>query len=660
MILQEMIVTNAEGKVKTAKGDDLTGQCIKSEGMYSFYAIKRVNDPASTPPPEQMASKVRIMMPLGGELNGMYRFPRVGEKVVVAVEGVSHYLMGYLPTEENHFSPKEEDEENTDVFDEEGLVLRYKKTGANVADKNRDEEYSEIGFFKEPSRWATNDKNLQNKENSVEETDENGNKEYYPYIDTVKISSTGDITSKAQNLNEIKGRRITLESKFLYADRKEGDKVTVPGNIKGDLEERVIDEADVSKGDIYVNADNKVVISARNGIQLECGGASISIEPTGISISSGKVDGLEGGEGPFDSEISLTHNGNVSLNGKQLTGYFSTAMFMEDGFGGGFICNSGSMDIFGRSVSVGASTTLAETLYTMEGIMYTLEQIISVPRSSRKKTFKGLESGAVTDALDTVLNLADRIGEGFTKDAGAEDAKPDPSTKAKALGLVTKILNLILSIVRNVRSVVETKYYDDYILHYDKGEKKYYMEDNRADATMAFDIAEGTLVTSIQGLLLASAADAMLHEACISMTPNADLVLDSRGYYQASLMDQDANAVMAGVPLDAPQPQQQQQPPQQPQQQNPPQQNPQQGGENGGQPQPQPQNAQPQNPPQQPQQQQDEEAPESSLDKANRRMGNINRFMGSRAAPDIALLAYRRIFGGKDVDKETEAELEAL
>ena len=82
MILQEMIVTNSEGKTKTADGKDLTGRCIKSEGMYSFYAIKRVNEPASTPSPEQMASKVRIMMPLGGELNGMYRFPRVGEKVV--------------------------------------------------------------------------------------------------------------------------------------------------------------------------------------------------------------------------------------------------------------------------------------------------------------------------------------------------------------------------------------------------------------------------------------------------------------------------------------------------------------------------------------------------------------------------------------------------
>ena len=95
MILQEMIVTDAEGKIKTATGKILTGQCIQSEDMYSFYAIKQVNDPAITPAPEQMPAKVRLTMPTGGELNGLYRFPRVGEKVLIVVEGISHYRGEY-------------------------------------------------------------------------------------------------------------------------------------------------------------------------------------------------------------------------------------------------------------------------------------------------------------------------------------------------------------------------------------------------------------------------------------------------------------------------------------------------------------------------------------------------------------------------------------
>ena len=209
MILQEMIVTDSQGKTETVSGEDLTGQCIQSEDMYSFYAIKKKNDASAVVSPEKMPAKVRLTLPVGGEINGMYRFPRVGEKVLVVVEGMSHYLMSYLPNKENPFSPEKE---KTDVFDEEGLVLRYKKTGANVADENRDKKYSEIGFYKEASRWQTQDPNLQNETLSEKvvngkNSDNTDHIEYYPYIDQVKISSTGDVSSNAQNLNEIKGRR---------------------------------------------------------------------------------------------------------------------------------------------------------------------------------------------------------------------------------------------------------------------------------------------------------------------------------------------------------------------------------------------------------------------------------------------------------------------
>ena len=635
MNLQEMIVTDSEGKIQTADGNDLTGQCIQSEDMYSFYAIKRVNDPSLKPATDQMAAKIHLTMPVGGELNGMYRFPRVGEKVLVAVQGTAHYLMSYLPSVENPFSPVEGDKEVSDVFDEEGLVLRYRKTGENVADENRDEKYSEIGFYKEPSRWQTTDENLQNTEKSVEEDDGEGNKTYYPYIDTVRVSSTGDLTSSAQNLNELKGRRVSIESKFLFGDRKAKDKdgkeITIPGNIKGDLEERVLDEEEINKGDIYINADNKIVISARNGIQLDCGGASITLDPTGISISAAKVDGLEAGEGPFDSEISLKHNGEVNLNGKQLNGYFAKAMYMEDGFGGGFISNSGNMDVFGRAVSVGASTTLAQTLYVMEGVMFTIEQMTTVFKSSRKKNPEDEGGGSkATEYLEKILALADRIGEEFTdNDNGLDEMnRKKSSKKAKAVSVVTKILKLILEIVRNVRSVVEDKYYKDFKLCYDDTDKKFYTTDNRADVTLAFDIAEGTLVTSVQSLLLASAAGAMLHEACISFSPNADIVLDSRGYYQASVMNQTVSAAMAGVGMEANAPQQ------------PPQEEQEEEGEGQGQQQQRPQG-------------------KDGWSKANERMEKINNYTGSRAAPAIIVSIIKDAMKQK-TDKATEEELEAL
>ena len=197
MILQEMVVTNAEGKVRTAKRENLTGQRIHGEDVYTFYAIKSVNQPDVTPTPEKLPAKVRLTMPLGGELNGMYRFPRVGEKVLVAVEGVAHYLMSYLPTDEMLFSPKDGDKEKTDAFDKEGQVMRYKKTGDNTSAL----PYSEIGFYSETTEWKEKE-GASNKK--VEE------KSDLPIVDKIKLSSTGDIESHAQNYNETSAKRIGL------------------------------------------------------------------------------------------------------------------------------------------------------------------------------------------------------------------------------------------------------------------------------------------------------------------------------------------------------------------------------------------------------------------------------------------------------------------
>ena len=530
MNLEEMIVNDSNGKIGKV------GQCIQGEDIYTFYAVKDVTSGGQT------AVKVKIMMPLGGELNGMYRFPRVGEKVVVAEEKQTHYLMGYLPTKEKPFSPS-----GDDVFDKEGQVLRYKKTGANVADANRDQEYSEIGFFKEASRWQTVDTNLKKKAYSKEVT-VGDSKEYYPYIDTVKISSTGDVTSNAQNLNEIKGRRVILESKYLIADEKVDDE-TVSGNIEKDLTERIVNEEDISKGDIVINADNKIVIDARNGILLKVGGATVSIEQDGISLSAAKVDGIKEGTGPFDASLSVSQNGAISLGGKKLSGSFCNSVSLSDDFGGCISFSSGNVDVKGRAVSLGASTTASQICYALQGTMDILNQIISIPRSSQKHTFGKIKGSDVTGTIGKVIDIANKVSAEFVQSAGAKE----PSTTSDHLKRVSgtsKIIGLIQSIMQGVRSVVEKKYYNAYTPHYSTSDKKFYIEDKRMGATLGFEIEEASLLLTLEGLMLASAGDAMLHEATLSLSQNANIVMDSKGYYQASVMEQKAKAALAGISVE--------------------------------------------------------------------------------------------------------------
>ena len=298
MILQEMIVTNAEGKTELSGGESLVGQMVKGEDMYSFYAIKKVNDPSVAPTPEKMAAKVRIMMPLGGELNGLYRFPRVGEKVLIAVEGIAHYLMGYLPTKEMSFSPKKDGKEKTAAFDEEGLVLRYKKTGKNASD----EQYSELSFTKKAAKWPTGDEKLK-KETLSKVVEKNSKKTYYPYIDTVNISSTGDIVSKAKNFNKIDGERVLLQSKFLTSSNIAVDKKKDETNGKDNttVKEMTVEEKDIGKGDLILSADRRILLNAREGFTVQVGGCSLSLTPSGITLKAGKLDGAPAGDGPFDA-----------------------------------------------------------------------------------------------------------------------------------------------------------------------------------------------------------------------------------------------------------------------------------------------------------------------------------------------------------------------
>ncbi|MBR4126296.1 MAG: hypothetical protein IKR09_01800 [Alphaproteobacteria bacterium] len=537
MNLQEMVVTNAEGKIQTADGKDLTGQCIQSEDMYSFYAIKKVNDPSLKPASDQMASKVKIMMPLGGELNGMYRFPRVGEKVVVAIDGNSYYLMGYLPTAKNPFADKDDNnKEKTEAFDKEGLVLRYKKTGKNVADENRDEKYSEIGFYKEPSRWQTTDENLQNTEKSVEVEDKEGNKTYYPYIDTVKVSSTGDLTSNAQNLNEIKGRRIAIESKFLIADEKtedkDGNEITISGNIRQDsLEERKAKYDEIDKGDVYISADRRIILNAREGVLLQCGPVKVGLSQTGLDLCCGKLGGPDEHSGPFDASISLKTNGDFDMRGKKFMGCFDRSVALFDGFGGMLSMTMGRASLSGSAVTIEAVTTLSSMFNGIVGIMNMVDQVASL--YTQNKT-----TSQMSNQTFIASNVAQTIGSFVTKTAKQKKPK-------EKIDYVSAALDIVYNIFDSVKTAFERKRAEQYAIHYDKDSKKFYNEDNRFATWAACTIVDLNLQATMIGLMLGTSWDALIHKASISLTPSADIRLDSKQYFQAAILEQNAQGPAA-------------------------------------------------------------------------------------------------------------------
>ncbi len=515
MILQEMIVTNAEGKTETSDGTSLLGRMIQSEDMYSFYAIKRVNEPALTPATDQMAAKVKIMMPLGGELNGMYRFPRVGEKVVVAIEGTSHYLMGYLPTAEMPFADKDDkDKEKTEVFNKEAQVLRYKKTGDNKADT----PYSEIGFYSETTEW---------KEAAGSSNSKIDDKSELPIIDKIKLTSTGDIESKAQNLNEISAQRISLQSKFLSSD-----------NIKDNsLNERNTDYAEIGKGDVCISADRRIILDAREGVLLKCGPATVALSPSGLDLSSGKLGEKDEGFGPFDAGLSLSSNGSVTMQGRNFMATFDRGVNWFDGFGACWSMMMGRTSFSGSAVNIEASTTLSAIFNASVGVVNLINQIASVFTAK-----KGMSE--VANQTYYMSFFADKIGSFFTETAGE-------ITPKKTVDYVTIAMDIVYNVFDSVRTVFERKRLAEYAVHYDTSSKKYYNDDKRFDTWAGCTIVDVTLQTTLLAILLGESVDSVIHKAGISLTPHAGIKLDSKTYEQANISNQSLQEAAAGVGEDA-------------------------------------------------------------------------------------------------------------
>ncbi len=427
MILMEMVVTDADGKTETAEGTKLTGKYIRGEDVYTFFAIKQINPPKSKPTAEQKPAKVRLTMPTGGDQNGLYRFPRVGEKVLIGVEGISHYLMSYLPTAESPFSPKENGKEKTDAFDKEGQVLRYKKTGENTSDST----YSEIGFYSESTEWSekegSTNKKLEDKTN-------------LPIVDKIKVSSTGDIESYAQNYNETAAKRIGLFAG--YGDdikkRKAKRKKNLADN-KTDLDMDAFpalpqDYADQDPaflaGDIQMRAKRRMVLKAEKGIDLMVGSTVIRLEQSGISMFSRKES--VSAVNSWDSAISISAREGIKMNGTSVKIGSVFGFGLSDGWGASISSLGGVLRMTGCNIR---AQTLSKVSYAFKGGFASANFALNMGSMSdgiaqQEKGASGTASGIPSKISTIAIPIIDGfIGFNWGLSVGVDIADPAGTLK---------------------------------------------------------------------------------------------------------------------------------------------------------------------------------------------------------------------------------------
>ncbi|MDR2481364.1 MAG: hypothetical protein LBD07_03610 [Spirochaetaceae bacterium] len=383
---------------------DATADAIKNEKgqievvagtKHQFYVkLKGIDKPVS----------VNIMMPVGGPETGLFRFPRLGEKVVIAC-GASegNYLLGYVPDDDSNkvLGSKAADKEK--LQDKFALSLRYQQP------KGSDGTYSEISFYQEPLEC---ERTKDTKKEIIGEK--------------LDIKSSGDINIKSASAHLVKAGRMELLLNCPEIDHKTGKDVVTGELPLGDVPG---DNSELEKGDFHLRAGNRIVLKAGSEIQLQVGRTILSITDGGCNIITKKVN--SNWPNTYDTQLSLKPRGGISMSGDKVEIEGARKVLLQDKMGGGIGSCIGAVSIDGRQIDI-ANMDNAEWKVDMafSDIEFLMNSVIAGLGLNNNKTEYNEKAIEIIDlAKDFTLKLQEFIRYHVGWRAKHEELDPQgPST----------------------------------------------------------------------------------------------------------------------------------------------------------------------------------------------------------------------------------------
>ncbi|MDR3170123.1 MAG: hypothetical protein LBU17_00680 [Treponema sp.] len=504
MQFKKMTVCNVNGRVPDADKDTLVP--VTANNPYQFYATTDTADSTKR-------VDVTIVMPLGGVQSGLFRFPRVGESVMVGVPGEddadmsgTNYLMGYIPdTSGNYFDST--GTTHPEMLDKEGEVFRYKKSGTNAPD----EAYSEIGFYNDETKWK----------------DDTGNN---PKIDRINIQSTGDIYEKAQNYNGMQAKRMEISI---------GDDKDLPQTAKA--------------GDLSIDTKHDITISSDSSITLKVGRSTITINDTGIIIKSAKHSGTV--TNTWDSSLTISPTDGIVALGSHASIKTINDFSIADGYGGGISSDIGVVRIGGVDIKVGTSNlptyikgTGSQMLDLGMNMLAMIENMaVAVGDSSSNKNVKNL-GGSQNALLSSLIGVC-RGGAAPRTAAISEGGGQNYVDTVGAMVGAMKLASLIAGTVATVLSLTIPAW----------GIGKDTSNVLRSTINTALAITEGSLALAVAEIIAdykitPPGATVMVtpeHKATIHLQANSMLYYEAAGSKKTSTVDNAYEAPLAGVALGA-------------------------------------------------------------------------------------------------------------
>jgi hypothetical protein len=507
MDVKEYTVSDATGEIS---GDNEGKILVVSpEDPYRFYVRNPVYFNADPPDGTPAFLTVQIVMPLGGKESGLFRFPRVGEKVLVGIASNANYLMGYIPSSQ--------DFQTDGMFHDDGRgeVFRYQQTGKKRDKIPAGEKYSEIGFYSRKTQWKSKDTSYED----VTNPDTPG----FPRIDQINIQSTGDIHESAVNHHRTKAKRIEILSDVNETDFSKDLKDNRP------FGDRPGDDSNLYAGDVHVRAGNRIVIKAGQEIRLQVGRSAIVISDDGITISSRKTHAnLATG---WDSAISLTARSGLSMFGQHVSIGAAYDFSISEAWGGSLKSIGGVVRLSGKDIKALAFAAKAYLVNTLSASAQAVEAVATIAAGLANADQEHTLVNKSPALLGKLTNVAGTLLNAVAKWSGCTSPVADPvGDMAIYMGLIQQILQEIVYTVIDLMVPEKEK---------DKG--------GRDGLNMAAMIVEYIFMTPLYITIFRKSAFKLLHTGYLHLTSDATAVLGGFNTKIVGVEAEKTNSPTAGL-----------------------------------------------------------------------------------------------------------------
>lgn len=470
--VREAVVCDPEGKIDAP---DTFGRIVPSsntspEMPYLFMVRNELADSM-----EDAVIDVAMTMPLGGKRSGLYRFPRVGDRVLIQIDCDRAFLLGYVPDTTGSFS---EFTENGDQYARDSALLRYTSNGDEGEQNSRNGRYNEIGFshfrnaleFLEQKiidgsayEWLFNEATVRNDLALRTET-----------ADVYKVQLTNARNAffgnpDRQNLETVRTLARMLVTRFNLDEHPacQGDVLRLASNgVIIQHSEKGIDitcaeTINLCARNIHLHAEETLNLQSEGVVRMAANASSVSVNPNGVALRSLKVvDAVT----PYDSAIYIDALGGVTVSGNKvrLNSLFSTKM--SDGFG--------------------ASVTTAGAVTQISGAVV---DMATVTKDALPKAFSEADE---TSGLNTVTKVLESWKAGTTPDGaprsiadhgitiGSAIASPNDETLPPGGNYRTTSADVVAGMENATGIVGFTNHALDAS---DSGEKEYFLANRLAD-----------------------------------------------------------------------------------------------------------------------------------------------------------------------------------